>query len=387
MKAKTILTFICNCLFISIYSQECFTCADAPEGTIFCDDFESTSPLTDRYFEYGDGGGSFVPINGAGRDGSRGMRAIWQAGQVGVGGFKKSFGRTPDSYIGNHAVNPTEDYQEIYWRIDLRTQAGWQGGGADKLSRAMTLANSNWAQGMIAHIWSAGADNEFLAMDPASGIDEQGNLVSTSYNDFANFRWLGLKVGNIDMFSTENSGKWYCIEAHAKINTSGINNGIFEFWINDTLQGGTYNLNWHGDWNDDSLNLNINAIFIENYWNNGSPVLQERYLDNFVISTQAIGCACETATSVEGVISKALVKVFPNPAANFLNIKVEREIAIEGYFLEVFDINGRSIMKTGKINHLIFSQDLNKYESGNYFYYIISNSIPITKGVFIIQKK
>ena len=47
-------------------------------------------------------------------------------------------------------MNPTNDYEEIFWRIDLRTQPGWQGGGADKLSRAMTLANSNWAQGMMA---------------------------------------------------------------------------------------------------------------------------------------------------------------------------------------------------------------------------------------------
>ena len=68
-------------------------------------------------------------------------------------------------------------------------------------------------------------------MDPASGIDTAGNLVSTTYNDFANLRWLGAKLGNTDLFSTENSGKWYCIEAHAKINTIGSNDGIFEFWI------------------------------------------------------------------------------------------------------------------------------------------------------------
>ncbi len=291
MKVKIILSLICICLFTSILSQECFTCDNAPVGTIFCDDFESTFPLTDRYFEYGNAGGSFVPVNGVGRNGSIGMRAIWQAGQVGAGGLKKSFGRTPDKYIAKHAVNPTKDYREIYWKIDLRMQPGWQGGGGDKLSRATVLANSNWAQGMIAHLWSAGTNNEFLAMDPASGIDTAGNLVSTTYNDFAKLRWLGLKVGNIDMFSTKNSGKWYCIEAHIKINTVGVDDGIFEFWINDTLQAGTYNLNWHGDWNADSLNYNINAIFIENYWNNGSAVNQARYLDNFIISTQRIGCA------------------------------------------------------------------------------------------------
>lgn len=36
------------------------------------------------------------------------------------------------------------------------------------------------------------------------------------------------------MFSTENSGKWYCVVGHVKLNTPGNQDGIFEFWINDT---------------------------------------------------------------------------------------------------------------------------------------------------------
>ena len=34
----------------------------------------------------------------------------------------------------------------------------------------------------------------------------------------------------------------------------------------------------------------LNAVFFENYWNDGSSQDQERYLDNFVISTEPIGC-------------------------------------------------------------------------------------------------
>ena len=386
MKINIIVIFFCTWFFVPTFGQECFSCSDTLSGTIFCDDFESTAPLADRYFEYGDANGGFVPMDGVGRDGSRGMRVKWQVGQVGAGGFKKSLGRTPDSYIGNHAVNPTSDYDEIYWRIDLSTQLGWQGGGADKLSRATTLANSNWAQGMIAHIWSAGTDNEFLVIDPASGIDAEGNLVSTSYNDFANFRWLGAKVGNIDLFSTENSGKWYCIEAHAKINTIGANDGIFEFWINDTLQAGSYNLNWHGDWNADSLNYFINAIFIENYWNSGSPVAQERYLDNFVISTDRIGCNCETTNSADEIYEGDAVNVFPNPTNNYLNVRVGRAIARGGYKLEILDSNGRSIHTTKAIKKITYSYDLSGYSAGNYFYRLYSKSAQIKAGKFVVQK-
>jgi hypothetical protein len=36
-------------------------------------------------------------------------------------------------------------------------------------------------------------------------------------------------------------------------------------------------------------------VFFENYWNTGSPKLQERYFDNIVVSTQPIGCAGNVA--------------------------------------------------------------------------------------------
>ncbi|MGV3640928.1 MAG: hypothetical protein ACO1NZ_10435, partial [Adhaeribacter sp.] len=110
---------------------QCFTCKEAPPGTIFCDDFEDTLALSQKYFEYVPAGGAFVPLKGVGRDGSRGMRALFQAGQVEAGNLKKSFGRTPGTYLGKHAATPTKDYQEIYWRVDVRLQPGWQGGGGD----------------------------------------------------------------------------------------------------------------------------------------------------------------------------------------------------------------------------------------------------------------
>jgi hypothetical protein len=37
----------------------------------------------------------------------------------------------------------------------------------------------------------------------------------------------------------------------------------------------------------------INAVFFENYWNDGSIKEQERYFDNIVVSTKPIGCLDE----------------------------------------------------------------------------------------------
>jgi hypothetical protein len=206
--------------------------------------------------------------------------------------LKKSFGRTGNAYIGRHAERSKDDFPEIYWRMWLRRQPGWSGGGGAKLSRATVMAASNWEQGMIAHLWSGGPDESYLVIDPASGITKDGVLVSTRYNDFAILRWLGNQRGVTPLFGEAQAGHWFCVEAHARLNTPGKSDGVFEYWIDGQLQTRGENLNWHGDWNQAAGNFMINAVFFENYWNAGSPIDQERYFDNLVISTHRIGCDC-----------------------------------------------------------------------------------------------
>lgn len=51
------------------------------------------------------------------------------------------------------------------------------------------------------------------------------------------------------------------------------------------LEAERQNLNWRGAFHQHG----INAVFLEAYWNEGSPVDQARWIDNFVISTKPIG--------------------------------------------------------------------------------------------------
>lgn len=277
----------------------CFSCANPPPGTIFCDDFESEEALSNRYFGYDDDEGDFIRMKGVGRNGTAGMRVRWQKGEVDAGKLQKAIGRSPDPHM-RFAAMPEKDFNEIYWRVDIRLEPGWEGGGGDKLSRATSIAGTHWQQSMIAHIWSGGrsADKEYLVMDPASGINEKGELITTRYNDFANLIWLGNQRGSFDIFSKENTGKWFCVVAHVKLNTPGKQDGIFEFWIDNKLQAGRYDLDWHGEWNNNPGSYMINAVFFENYWNAGSPKDQERYFDNILIATQPLSCNCgDTAKS------------------------------------------------------------------------------------------
>lgn len=141
---------------------------------------------------------------------------------------------------------------------------------------------------MIAHVWSGGDApySDYLYIDPASGTDAAGTLKTTTYNDFNNLRWLGAVKGSTPLFSAALRSSWQCVEAHVRLNDAGQANGIFELWVNGKLDASKSGLNWVGNYSA----YGINAVFIENFWNKGSPVVQERYFDNFVVSKARIGC-------------------------------------------------------------------------------------------------
>lgn len=266
-------------------------CRDPGAGWIFCDDFDEDR--LDRYFEYDARRGSFVRAAGLGVGGSFAMRARFSAGQVEAGSLHLLFGKTPQ-----RRFRPVDDgtavYREIFWRFYLKNQPGWTGGGGNKLTRAFSFASpGHWGQSMFAHVWSGGAGNNFLVLDPASGTDPSGRLLTRRYNDFPRMRWLGVGRGATPIFDPAHVGTWYCIEAHVKLNGPGRSDGVFELWIDHQVETTRTGLNWLGALGE----YGINAVYLENHWSPsngpGSPVAQERYFDNLVVSTQRIGCGSE----------------------------------------------------------------------------------------------
>lgn len=248
---------------------------------IFHDDFEDDMSLTQKYIDYNSAGGACDISSTVGFGGSsKSLRARWQQGQVDAGSLTYMFGRNPS---GSQSYTST-DFREIYWRFYIKTSKGWMD-NPGKLSRATIIASKNWAQAMIAHLW--GEDDAFLGIDPATGIDADSNLVTTTYNDFSHLRWLGLRNGITPLYETSQSNTWHCIEAHVKLNTPGKSDGIFEFWIDGNLEASRKDLNWVGSWQD----YGINTVMFGNYWNEGATKEQERYIDNIVISTKPIGLA------------------------------------------------------------------------------------------------
>lgn len=240
-------------------------------AVIWYDDF-------DEDLRYGEESGPLVDAEAFGGVGQSKLQR-YPKGSRGEGGCKVFFG---DSPTGNPIVKRGRKYTDVYWRLYVKHQAGWQGGGPAKLSRATSLASSNWTQAMIAHVWSSG---ETLTLDPASGV-RGGRVATERYNDFPNLRWLGNKpAAELQLFSKSESGWWVCVEARAKLNAPGERDGVNQLWLDGRLEAERTGLDWMGSYTGHG----INAVFLEAYWNEGSPVEQSRWLDHFVISADPIG--------------------------------------------------------------------------------------------------
>lgn len=248
-------------------------------AVIFYDDFHHAPEQHTRYSEVVDDHGSFIWVPNAGMVGGS-MRCQFEKDQVDAGRLHVLLGKNP---IGR-GHRPDEIFREIYWRVYLRHEPGWEGNPA-KLARATCMAGRDYSQGMIAHVW--GGQGDVLCIDPATGIRDS-QKVTTRYNDFANLKWLGSRQGKTPIFSPAESGRWVCVESHIKLNSPGQPDGIFELWVDGKLEASRTDLNWHGEWQE----FGINAVFLENYCNTngkGSVRRQARWFDNFIVSTHPVG--------------------------------------------------------------------------------------------------
>lgn len=242
--------------------------------TIWYDDFSTSKKYmdsrgrVDTTVNFGDKGGS--------------INVGFKKGDVfGNGDRKVAFGDFPGH---GPILEKGSCFDEIYWRIYVKHEHGWEGSPA-KMSRATSIVSKKWQQAMIAHVWNG--SGPVLTLDPARGVYTQtDSILTTKYNDFDNLVWLGNSPrAKFPLTSSEESGYWVLVESRAKLNTPGKNNGINQLWIDGRLEAERRNLNFRGNYTKHG----INAVFIESYWNNGSLKNQGRWYDNFVVSTAPIG--------------------------------------------------------------------------------------------------
>ena len=255
-----------------------------PDGWIFCEDFEQLENPSDVFFEFQDNEGRLLVVDDEGASGSRSLRATYETGKQSAGWVSIVFGRNPIVYGARPHFAPDRDFDEIYWRLRVKMQAGWPDVGPHRLTRLTAFAHADWAQALIANLSSNGSDVTLLG-EPASCVLD-GLVPCSGFNDLDGLRLLSPLLGETPIFSKGMSGEWHCVEGHVKLNTPGVSDGVFEFWVDDHLEDGAYDVNWRGTWADYGLNL----VSIENFWTGGAPGDLSRWVDDIVIATEPVGC-------------------------------------------------------------------------------------------------
>ena len=250
-------------------------------AVIWYDNFDSEANQS-TYFE---GSGPLVDKEHIGLSG-KSLECFYAKGDQGKGERKLAFG---DSPIGSDkAVRRGEQFTEVYWRMYVKHQKGWTGGAPAKMSRATIINASNWSQAMISHVWGGGRGGS-LSLDPVRGAAGT-ECVTTKYNDFDNLiakgKWLqNSPASQFKISATEESDRWVAVEAQAKLNTPGQSDGYNCLWIDGIKQCERTNLDFRSSY----TTKGINCLFLEAYWNSGSPVDQYRWYDDLVVSTKPIG--------------------------------------------------------------------------------------------------
>ena len=281
-----------------VHATECDNYQSAHPQWLWCDSFESDTAINSNYFDVDRAGGRMTLSTDSFFDGSHSLQMQYVPGQSDSGSLKLSLGATPVSPLRY----TSQKFDEVYWRFYMKTSSNWIGQPM-KVTRAIVFAASDWREAAIGHLWEDSTTSLGLGLDPASGV--VGSTVTTvGYNDFTHLAWLGKANGAFQMYAPSNANKWTCIELHMKLNTPGKSDGVLAFSVNGQQQAQAANLNFRGSY----TTYGINAIMLEGYVNSGAPQVQYRWFDNFVVSTQPIGCAAGGSSPTAAVV--------PNPPTN-----------------------------------------------------------------------
>lgn len=241
-----------------VFAGECDNWQTVHPNWLWCDDFEATTTLAQRYEDISSNGMSVIAGNGL--SGSKALTQHYNQGQVDAGWVVKyKSGGFPD---------------HIFYRYYHKFDTGFSR-FPQKSSRVGYRNHSTWSEIFRVHSWFT--QNGLLTADVLAKNSSQ----TTS-------GWLAIATATNYSFANH-LNEWVAIEVEIKLNTPGKSDGLHRTWINDQLVIERLNVDLRGNTLD-----KINEVMLDAYWNESSPGSLNRHYDNFVIATEKIGLSGST---------------------------------------------------------------------------------------------
>lgn len=250
-----------------------------PEGWVLCEDFEDVDDLANRVAVVN---GPGVAIGGPGYNSTDALEITHFAQQQWVGQVMLRFGAGPPA---NNVAEPTVRFDEVWVRLRFRAGEGWPvGGPGDLLSVDGAEENPGWGATFRARI---SADQNELSIRNSAFTCIFGNQhLCTGTDDWVTLDYLGGELGQVQVFEESVVQEWHCAVVHARLNTSGNSDGLLDVLVDGQSDASLTGLDFRGTRTD----LGFNVISIPTFT---EPALQNdhrRYIDDVVVSTQALDC-------------------------------------------------------------------------------------------------
>lgn len=267
---------------------------DSP-AVIFCDNFEARAVgsgdfarHTYKNFGWGNASSFVVTANSNGVfSGSRGFEVMYPAGaNVGAGFMRGRFANASDQ-----AVSAPDIYTR--WYVKWSSNFVFSAISNKHLKSALLSGNDQ-------HLMQRINDSDIVTVP--GGITPPWYTAGGGPNNADTYN-LFQETNPI----TFQRNQWYCIEAHTKVNSaSAVADGIIEIWVNGVQRMSYSSLNMERT--AASALRAYDSFFNDGYWNctnaqqdpgsnacnpanaESTHPLQYRWHDNFVASTQRIGC-------------------------------------------------------------------------------------------------
>ncbi|TFH33580.1 MAG: hypothetical protein E4G97_00030 [Deltaproteobacteria bacterium] len=198
-------------------------------------------------------------------------------------------------FIGDNPEisNPNNDhYHDLYIQFKLRYSEGYDFSAGNNKIMIIGTEDDRRHDTICCNPWVASYITLLIGHSGSSGFfDTEGNNKRAPTG-----QWIALPpnragYSNTNRFTTE-TGRWYTIEVHIRLNDPNQSNGIFEMWIDGVKVSEHSNVLYRIPWDGtagSNFNYGINFVMLSHYIDSGAPQAQDMYYDEIKINTQYMG--------------------------------------------------------------------------------------------------